>query len=313
MSRSERPDDDFFLPAFGAPPPPPAMPPDEPDRWAYITALWNALVWDHKASRLAAALTYHTIFSLVPVAIVCMVVVRGVVKVEEAHDWMRRVVYDSGPWKNMFAKYPHAQFSEGLDYIISTTWNLNLADVGIAGGLLLIWAALGLFKELEQSFNEVMGVACRRPLFRRLTMYWAFVTLGPLLLFGSLYGAAKTVAWMHAHPALPFLADFLAAWLMLLVIYKALPNTTVRWYAAAIGSGLASVLWVIAKWGFEMYVMMAMPYSELYGSLALVPLFLFWLYMIWWIVLMGLEVTAFRQRRLDEAEAESAMPTHWSN
>jgi membrane protein len=75
----------------------------------------------------------------------------------------------------------------------------------------------------------------------------------------------------------------------------------VRWTAALVGSLLAAVLWVIAKWAFEMYVVMAMPYSELYGSLALVPLFLFWLYMIWWIVLMGLEVVAFRQSRLEGA------------
>ena len=62
-----------------------------------------------------------------------------------------------------------------------------------------------------------------------------------------------------------------------------------------IGSFVSAVLWVVAKWGFGFYVSMFMPYSQLYGSLALIPLFLFWLYMIWWIVLFGLEVAAFRQ------------------
>jgi YihY family inner membrane protein len=302
MSRSDQ-GDEFFLPSVDERsqkrPPISALKERRP---SYVVTLWNSLIRDHKASRLAAALTFRTIFSLVPVVIVCMVIVRGVVNLEEAEDWMRRAVYESPAWTKMFSRYSGPDVAEGINHIIAQTWQLDLADVGLAGGLLLIWAAVGLFRELETSFNEIMGITRRRPLLRRWTMYWAFVTLGPLLLFGALYGAAKTVMFLYVHPALPFAADFVAAWVMLLAIYKMLPNTEVRWSAVLLGSFVASVLWVIAKWGFEVYVIMAMPYAELYGSLALVPLFLFWLYMVCWIVLVGLEVVAFRQRRLEALE-----------
>jgi membrane protein len=127
------------------------------------------------------------------------------------------------------------------------------------------------------------------------------VTLGPLAVFGSLYGAGQTMIWLAASEWFMYLADIAAAWLMLLALYKLMPNARVSWNAAITGSVVAALLWVAMKWGFEVYVRMFMPYSELYGSLALLPLFLFWLYMVWWIVLFGLEVAAFRQHRVEGA------------
>jgi membrane protein len=278
---------------------PPPAPEDESDI-SHLRRAWRKLVVDHKASRLSAALTYRTIFSLVPVAIVCIVIVRGVVHLDDAQEWMRRAVYSSHTWTHLFADYidPDAggdYIAKGIDGIMAKTWELHLTDVGVAGGLLLIWAALGLFCELEYAFNDVLGVRRGRPWIRRLTNYWAFITLGPLLLFGSLYGAGQTMVWLSAHPSVSYAADLAAAWIMLLATYKVMPNATLHWGPAVIGSFVSAVLWVAAKWGFGFYVRIFMPYSQLYGSLALIPLFLFWLYMIWWIVLFGLEVAAFRQ------------------
>lgn len=295
--------DDFFLPSIDDAS---AKPPVEEEPAAndfYFYQLWRNLVRDRKASRLAAALSYRSIFSLAPLAILSIVIVRGVVHVDDAKDWMGRAVYESDVWKS-FAHYsPDAgvgSFAKSIDDLIVQTWELNLIDLGVAGGLLLIWAAFSLFGEIEHAFNDILGVQRGRSRMRRLAVYWTFVTLGPILLFGALYGAGQTMDWLAAHPSLAYVADFAAAWFMLFLLYKFVPNASIRFLALLVGSAVAAVLWVVAKWGFEIYVTMAMPYSKLYGSLALIPLFLFWLYSVWWIVLFGLEVTAFRQTRLEK-------------
>jgi membrane protein len=74
-------------------------------------------------------------------------------------------------------------------------------------------------------------------------------------------------------------------------LYTLLPNTHVRFRSALIGGFTAAIFWEISKLGFALYVGKAVPYSKLYGSLFLIPLAMFWMYLNWWIVLFGLEIT----------------------
>ena len=69
-----------------------------------------------------------------------------------------------------------------------------------------------------------------------------------------------------------------------------MPNTRVRWRPALWGALVAAGLSEVSKWGFGLYVSQALPYLKLYGAIGLVPLFLFWLYLGWLIILFGLEI-----------------------
>ena len=82
-----------------------------------------------------------------------------------------------------------------------------------------------------------------------------------------------------------------ASWVLLLLLLTLMPNTTVHLRPALIGSLVAAILWKFAKHGFKLYLTKAVSYSVLYGSLGLIPLFLFWMYLTWLIVLFGLELT----------------------
>ena len=77
---------------------------------------------------------------------------------------------------------------------------------------------------------------------------------------------------------------------MLVLLYKLMPNTQVRWRPALWGAFVAAGLAEASKWGFGLYVSQALPYLKLYGAIGLVPLFLFWLYLGWLIILFGLEL-----------------------
>ena len=99
-------------------------------------------------------------------------------------------------------------------------------------------------------------------------------------------GFGSTLRWILSH----FLSVTFS-WVLLFLLYALMPNTHVSVRAAIIGALVGSLLWEAAKFGFQIYVVKAMPYSNIYGSLGLIPLFLFWIYVTWLIVLFGLILT----------------------
>ena len=125
----------------------------------------------------------------------------------------------------------------------------------------------------------------------------------------SLYMSGRFVDWVGTVGAdstlqliLTRILSIAASWVLLFLLYALMPNTNVSPKAAAIGALVGSLLWEAAKFGFQIYVITAVPYSALYGSLGLIPLFLFWIYVTWLIVLFGLILTytlqTLRGRRL---------------
>ncbi len=273
-----------------------------------------------RAPQMAAALTYHTIFGLVPVAMISMLVFRAFVDSGEAQHWLQENTYHYLGWDisldpagNRVADVPvEANNPEGGEFrasvdnkiveIIDNAWKLNVGNIGMAGIALLIWAALGLLVTVEDSFNIIYSCPRGRSWYSRITTYWAVVTLGPVLIFFSMYMAQRAMDWgMESHFLGSWTAQMVslmsraaalgASWLLLFLIYALMPNTTVRWRPAMVGSFVAALFWEFGKWAFQLYVSTALPYSALYGSLALIPIFLFWVYITWLIVLFGLEVT----------------------
>jgi membrane protein len=92
------------------------------------------------------------------------------------------------------------------------------------------------------------------------------------------------------------------------LLYLLLPNTKVKFRAAIWGAVIAAIVWTIAKWGFKLYVVKFIPYNQIYGALGLIPLGIFWIYLSWFIVLFGLQLTYTTQHlsSLDAAEIAAA-------
>jgi membrane protein len=88
------------------------------------------------------------------------------------------------------------------------------------------------------------------------------------------------------------------------LLYLLLPNAKVKARAAIWGAIVAALVWTFAKWGFKLYVVKFIPYNEVYGALGLIPLGIFWIYLSWFIVLFGLQLTFTTQHlsTLDAAE-----------
>jgi len=199
--------------------------------------------------------------------------------------------------------------SNRLEVILSDLTNqvstISFASIGGVGFLLLVWSALSLAVTVEQTFNRIYNTSIGRPWHLRIALYWAVITLGPFLLTISIYLTSRIVAIVETVGPFASLLKFasrLAAlcvsWLLLFIIYKLMPNTRVDSRSAAIGSFIAAFLFEGGKFFFHLYLTHFVPFSKFYGTLALLPLFLLWVYTMWIIVLAGLEFSYTLQAML---------------
>lgn len=290
---------------------------------------------DH-ATQMAAALTYRTIFSLVPIAVLMLLVFRSFGGFEQVSLDLQDRIYsylglssialpadglNATPTPDASKEELRASIQKIMTDLTQQASEISVGSIGAVGLAVLIWAALALLVTVERSFNQIYNCPTGRSWHLRIPIYWAVITLGPVLLFVSLYvaealvervnewvsiGGLSTVlssvmAWLSRSTAL------LASWLLLFLLYVLMPTTRVRIRPALIGSLTAAILWELGKVGFKYYVSRAVSYSVLYGSLGLIPLFLFWLYLTWLIVLFGMEVTytlqAMRGREFEKRAA----------
>ncbi len=284
-----------------------------------------------RAEGMAAELTYRTIFSLIPVVVLSLVMFRVVGGVEEVQASLENQLYSFFGVPEVPETYgldleaaepesgdtvldtalaePIADLSDeshevkasirrGLREATGKVASLDFASLGIFGLLLFIYTAVALSNAVEYLFNIIFEAPTERPLHLRLAIHWSIITLGSGLLAASLYLSGQFIEYLSGVVPIATTAtvltrglSILASWVLLFLLYALMPNTHVSLRAAAIGAAVGAALWEVAKLGFQLYVVKALPYSSLYGSLGLIPLFLFWIYVTWMIILFGVVLT----------------------
>jgi membrane protein len=196
---------------------------------------------------------------------------------------------------------------------IITTYALEFSEkatrLTLIGSAMLAVTSLMLLATIERVFNHIWGVRQPRPLLLRITVYWFVLTLGPAILGGSIVATGYLVgASMQWSPALGWLGSLSARLLpplllgMLFVfLYFAVPNHKVRFSHAAVGGLGAAVAFFLMQRAFGIFIARFPTYTLVYGTFAVLPIFLVWLYLSWLVVLLGALTTAtlpaFAERR----------------
>jgi membrane protein len=269
-------------------------------------------LYHDRATQMAAALTYHTLFSLLPTVVLMLVVMRAFVTQAELASFrdsavsyvMQWLAESSAEAGAAAASSPRAemihfagQLRDGIQYWLDRLQALSFEGIGLVGILLFIYGATGLLATIESSFNQIFGASQNRPWYLRLSMYYTVITLGPLIILAGRYleqtylrSTIDTVSTRWLIGPLGVASPILFTWLVLWTVFVLLPNTRVSVRAAGIGSLIAALGWVSAIELFGLYVRGA-AVANLYGALALLPLFLFWLWLLWLFLLFGLELT----------------------
>jgi membrane protein len=282
--------------------------------------LWShcaRLLRTNRAGQQAAALSYHTIFGIVPLAIVVLLLFQLFPASEDAGKDLKTFIYEQMNLKAFEISSPAGESMELTEFIdqmvISFFTKANTGTIGIASALIVIWVALGLLGTIERAFNNIWQVSRGRSFLNRMINYWALLTLGPLLLGAGIYATTRFSSLGQVQETVlsimgPLVLSYVIAVAAFFLLYFVLPNTKVKAKAALWGAVIAALVWVAAKNGFAYYVKEYEPYKTMYGVLALVPITVFWIYVTWLIVLFGLELTFTTQhlKTLDAAEIAAA-------
>ena len=166
---------------------------------------------------------------------------------------------------------------------------------------MLFVTALALILTIDRTLNNIWRVKRPRPFAQRVLVYWAAMTLGPLLLGASLaltsYVVSASRGLVGAMPGgvrfLLDLVEFGLLWVGLAALYRYVPHTHVKRGHALAGALFATLAIELAKKLLAIYIAMVPTYSAVYGAFATLPILLVWIYMAWVIVLLGAVVAAY--------------------
>lgn len=235
----------------------------------------------------ASALTYLTLLALVPLLAVMYSIVDLFTGEAQLHDRVQA--------------YVNAQLGIGAGAAIAgalTTFTskATVQALGAIGFAALLVSVLSLLWNIESAFNHIYAVKKPRSPVQRLLKYWTFLTLGPLLLAASLYvtlaisrmqeahGRAAHSELLHAFAALSSIAITYAG---LATLYKVIPNAHVRLRSALWAALAAGTAWEVAKFLFAWASSRMVQVHRIYGSVAVLPITLTWIYISWSIALVG--------------------------
>lgn len=237
----------------------------------------------------AAALTYNTVLSLVPLLAVGFALFKAFGGLQKLEAPLKAVIIEN------LAIGRAEEIGGWLDRFIG---NINAGAIAGVGVLVLFYSCIGLLTNIEGSINRIWGIKKGRSFITRFFMYWGLITLTPPLmalsvsLTGRLQSSAFTqmvlgwLPWGLGKAVIGFFAVGATA-VAFAVAYQIVPNTNVRFRAALYGGIVAGILWNITKVLFFAVSASTMKYSAIYGALGVLPLLMIWLYLSWLIVLLG--------------------------
>lgn len=239
----------------------------------------------------ASSLTFTTIIALVPLVTVMLAVFSAFPMFKGFQQSLQKYLLQS--------LVPDDIARPVMDAL--TQFASQASRLGSVGLAILVITAIALMLTIDRSLNAIWRVPKPRPIAQRVLVYWAALTLGPLLLGISLsltsYAVSASRGFVSAMPGgVAFLLNTLEFALFTFAmagLFHYVPNTHVRWRHALAGGIFVSVGFEAAKRALGWYVAQVPTYSMVYGAFAAVPIFLIWIYCGWVVVLLGAVVAAY--------------------
>lgn len=241
----------------------------------------------HQGPQNAASLTYAFLLALVPLMTVTLAVFSAFPTADKAQD----IVQDF-----LFQNFVPAAGEILQTYLVQ--FSAKASRLSGAGFLALIVVALMMMNTIDRALNTIWEVRDGRRPLQTFLVYWAVLSLGPVLLGASVVATSYLVSlplWGDTVGSfarrLLVLTPVVTSLLGFTLLYTLVPNRQVPLRHAMAGGLLAALLFEAAKRGFAAYVTHFPTYEAIYGALAAVPIFLVWVYLSAMIMLLGAEFT----------------------
>ena len=275
-------------------------------------AMWRGITGVYQSNDLtfASSIAYYSLLSLFPFFLLAFSIIASVTSSES----------DRASVLGFVLRY----FPQQFPFVTKQLDALQQAPIrlGIAGSVLMIWAAMGVFGAITSAINHAWGVE-KQPSYlkHKLISFLMLVAAGVLLLVGLLLVTAIDVAESHWFagvllrlPALLVLQSIAIKWastatfiFVVGLVFYFVPNAKVRFKDVWVGAVITGLLWRGALAGFSIYVRDLSRFNVVHGSISAVVVFLVWIYISAVILLYGVEVTAayarLRRRRPEEIPA----------
>jgi membrane protein len=253
----------------------------------------------------AASLSYTTLLALVPFATVVFSVLSLFPVSEYWSNTMEKFLYDNF--------VPAAgETVRGYIHEFSTQAG-KLTAVGL---VFLLFSSLSLLATIEDAFNDIWKVTKGRKWFQRLLVYWALLTLGPVLIAVSLSmsSALLSTTFLSSQGLIASFTETLLRYLPILLelcafmlFYQSIPNQEVKISDSFIGALVATILFEITKFGFGFWILNFNSYEVIYGALATIPVFFVWVYLCWIVMLVGALISAILLSRHEQETADKPL------
>ncbi|UUV18191.1 YihY/virulence factor BrkB family protein [Fusobacteria bacterium ZRK30] len=228
----------------------------------------------------SSALTFYSLLTIVPVIAIAFVVTRGF--------GVEKLIKDE-LYKTFFLQ------DEILDQILifsqRTLENTKGELIAGTGILFLIWSVIKIFSAVEKSFNEIWKVQESRSFVRKLTDYMSLIFLFPLIVvLSNGLSAILQIFILKIYPGLIEVLNFIPQVLIIIfftLIYLIIPNTKVKLSTAFIAGVFSGVVFQITQSIFIHLQVSLLNYNAIYGSFSLIPIFIMWQKIVWFIILLG--------------------------
>jgi membrane protein len=258
------------------------------DKWGNFSRYLLKRFTDDRCFESAGSLSYTSILSIVPFAAVVFAALAVFPIFDQWTDQLTNFVF-----KNFVPDVAN-NLENNLRSFAESARTLP------AKGIIALLLSVGLTMwTVENAFNRIWRVPSPKPKFIRFLVYWGMLTIGSLLMVSLLaLNSAVSMYINLANYTPPFLEGFglMIAPIMLELIaftcaYWLIPHSTVPLRFALVGGLLATVLFELLKWLFVIYLR-SVSYEQIYGALAVLPIALIWLYLVWVVILLSASVTA---------------------
>ncbi|MHC3922147.1 YihY family inner membrane protein [Alcaligenes nematophilus] len=240
--------------------------------------------------KVASSLTYTTILAIVPMLTVVLALFTAFPLFQEFESALEGFLT-----RNLMPEVVSENIMLYLNQFASKASGLTAV-----GSLFLIVTSIMLIMTIDETFNNIFQVHVQRPLGQRLLVYWAIISLGPILTGASLWAttilARESLGYIGNLSGIVSFAlayvPFLFTALGLTALFMYVPNRRVWWRDALIGGVVTAALLELMKAGFAFYLTRFPTYTIIYGAFAILPIFLLWIYISWLIVLLGASMVA---------------------
>ncbi len=240
--------------------------------------------------QLCGSLTFTTLLALVPLVTIALMFMTAFPVFNTLSEQLREFVL-----ANMV---PEAGSKVISGYV--QQFSNNAAKLTAAGVSVFVISSIMLMLTIDKAFNTIWRVKRPRPLVQRVLIYWSLLTVGPLLMGGSLTlwswliklsndaSGVVPIVVIETLKVVPIALTALAFGLL----YRLIPNRQVSLIDAAIGGVFAAVFFEAMKYGFSQFITNFGSYKLVYGAFASVPIFLIWIYASWVVVIFAAVITS---------------------